>query len=134
MAAAEARRVRYESALAEDLVSVAIHAAEHLICREIKEDPSIVLRRIEAGLVLLRRERGLKLHVNPDVAGRFSRDIQSIARKRSLDSSIEIIADESMGPGDCVLVSPDVRIDMTLVEGLRIIHRHFLNREFTERS
>lgn len=131
--AAESYRSNCEQGLKDDLVEMVIAIAEHLIRSEIRTNPSIILKRIEQGLGTLQRERAVKLHLHPDGAGRFTREISKIVDCNCTQMNLEIVPDTSLDPGDCRFHAGDIRIDMTIHDGLRVIRRHLLTLDLNER-
>lgn len=106
--------------LKDVIVPLAIKIAEHIIQKEVKVNPQVVVKQVEKALEIIDNERILELHLNPlDVETLRNVECQLLSDPRF--EGVEIIPDPHVAQGGCVLETDAGRIDANIESQLRKI-------------
>lgn len=105
-----------------DLAEVVLTVAEKIIPQHFIDAPQVVLPAVKEALLRIKDQKEIFVHVPPD-----SYDLVLMARDefRSLltggNASLEIVADESLKPGDCLIETESGALDARLSTQLELI-------------
>lgn len=87
----------------QELLELAIAAAEALVQRELSQAPQILHNLIEQGLAVLGRGDALSLHLHPDDAPKIR---PLLERSAAAGYDVSVLEDASLSPGDLRLDGP----------------------------
>lgn len=99
----------------DDIVKVVMMAIDKIIPQHFLDVPQVILPVVREAIRHVRDQREIKVHVEPD-----SYDLVLMARSEfqsmltSGTAIIEIISDEALKPGDCVIETPNGGVDARL--------------------
>ncbi|MBO6305010.1 MAG: flagellar assembly protein FliH [Selenomonadaceae bacterium] len=105
-----------------DIAEVVLTVAEKIIPQHFIDAPQVVLPAVKEALLRIKDQKEIFVHVPPD-----SYDLVLMARDefRSLltggNASLEIVADESLKPGDCLIETESGALDARLSTQLDLI-------------
>lgn len=92
-------------------IDLSIAIAERLIQRELREDPEIPVSVIRQALELAAGQEHVQLHLNPLDVEALGERAQILARQINNLASLEIVADDAISPGGCLVRSEFGEID-----------------------
>lgn len=98
-------------ALAGDIIDLARQIAEKLVHRQLELEPETVLSTARAAIELLRQQEQLVLYVPPQEMELYSRHMEQLQRLLPPGSRLNLLADGTLSPGECVLESLHGRVD-----------------------
>ncbi len=99
----------------DDIVEVVMMAIEKILPQHFLDVPQVVLPVVREAINHVRDQKEIKIHVEPD-----SYDLILMARNEFQSmmtdgtAIIEIISDEALKPGDCVIETPNGGVDARL--------------------
>lgn len=94
----------------QTVVGLAVGIAEKLIHREIAADRQPVLANVQHALTVAAGQSGIRLHLNKTDAETLSGPLRAVL-KRSNAVGAEVVPDESLAPGDCVVRTHEGIVD-----------------------
>lgn len=106
----------------DDIVKVVLMAIEKILPQHFLDAPQVILPVVREAVRHVRDQREIKVHVEP-----YSYDLVLMARSElqsmltSGTAIIEIISDEALKPGDCVIETPNGGVDARLSTQLDIM-------------
>ena len=119
---AEAMRLAHEEFLGSfepAITTLARAAAERVLRRELQHtDVDLIQATVRAAVRLLTEREQVKLHLNPNDITSLKEHGVDIAAELADATSFEIVPDEEVDSGGCVIESDTLRIDAQLEEQL----------------
>ena len=104
----------------EDLVKLSLAVAEKVIRTEVKENPDTAKKAVKEGIRRLIDRDGMVIRVNPQDLEKVKSEETALARMAGAGGKPEIIPDESVGKGGCVIQtksgSVDAQVDTQVAE------------------
>ena len=108
----------------DDIVAVVIMAIEKILPQHFLDTPQVILPVVREAIKHVRDQKEVKVHVDPD-----SYDLVLMARSEFQSmltdgtAILEIISDEALKPGDCVIETPNGGVDARLSTQLGLMKR-----------
>lgn len=108
----------------QDFVNVILRVTEKIIPQHFIDAPQVILPAVRQALMKVRDQKEITVHVAPACY-----DFVLMARDefRSLltggNATLEITADESLQPGDCILETPNGSVDARLQTQLEVLQQ-----------
>ena len=99
----------------DDIVAVVVMAIEKILPQHFLDAPQVILPVVREAIKHVRDQKEVKVHVDPD-----SYDLILMARAEFQSmltdgtAIIEIVSDEALKPGDCVIETPNGGVDARL--------------------
>ena len=117
-----AERVRYFGEVEGEVVRLALAIAERVLHRESKMDPMLLTASVRLALEKVTGETGTVLRV----------PVASLENWRALfgegaDRAAEVVGDEKLGPGDCVMETTVGRVELGVAVQLEEIEKGFFD-------
>lgn len=106
----------------DDVVKVVMMAIEKILPQHFLDVPQVILPVVREAIKHVRDQREVKVHVEP-----YSYDLVLMARSEfqsmltSGTAIIEVISDEALKPGDCVIETPNGGVDARLSTQLELM-------------
>lgn len=106
----------------DDVVKVVLMAIEKILPQHFLDVPQVILPVVREAIKHVRDQREVKVHVEP-----YSYDLVLMARSEfqsmltSGTAIIEVISDEALKPGDCVIETPNGGVDARLSTQLELM-------------
>ena len=106
----------------KDVVTIAMSVVEKILPQHFIDVPQVVLPLVRAAILKVKDQKELVIHVPSD-----SYDLVLMARDefRGLltygDATIEVLSDDSMKPGDCLVETPNGSVDARLATQLEML-------------
>lgn len=106
----------------EDIVTIAMKVVEKILPQHFIDVPQVVLPLVKESLLKVKDQKELIVHVAPDYY-----DIVLLARDefRTIltygDATIEVVSDEAMKPGDCLVETPNGSVDARLATRIEML-------------
>lgn len=116
-------RSRYFTAVEGQVVKLALAIAGRVLHREAKMDPMLLTAAVRVALEKVKDESGTKLRVPAGDAALWSATFEA----GDSDSRVEIIADEAMPHGECVLETSVGTVELGIEGQLAEIERGFFD-------
>lgn len=108
--------------IAPDLLEISVDIAQKIIKKELREDPTIILENITELLKGLSKEEArITLRVNPEQAAFAKQQIPEIIETAGSEAKVNILADENITYGGCMLTTTNGIIDATIETQISII-------------
>lgn len=117
-----AQKRRYFEDVEKEVVKLALAIATRIVHREIKLDPALLQGAVHVALEKIEDESTVKLRV-PVSDLPLWREVF----ERSKHTSFEVLGDETMVPGDCVVETTMGRVDLGVKSQLEEIERGFFD-------
>lgn len=117
----------------DEIVKVVMMAIEKILPQHFLDVPQVILPVVREAILHVRDQKEIKVHVDPD-----SYDLILMARSEFQSmlpggtSILEVISDEALKPGDCVIETPNGGVDARLSTRLDLMRdsvRSVLNRQ-----
>lgn len=108
----------------DDIVAVVVMAIEKILPQHFLDVPQVILPVVREAIRHVRDQKEVKVHVDPD-----SYDLVLMARSEFQSmltdgtAIIEVISDEALKPGDCVIETPNGGVDARLSTQLGLMKR-----------
>lgn len=119
LAAANEYRYHQERILEAELIDLSIAVARQVICDELSLRPELITRRIRTGLLELTEVRKIEVRLN---ASDFKTvHLQELDAGIINQSSLSLVMDEKLKPGDCIIVTPIMKIDMRVDQVIALL-------------
>lgn len=125
-AAMESRKV-YLSMAEADVTSIAMHVVEKVLPQHFIDVPQVILPLVKKALAKVKDQPSVTVNVAPnayEMAVMAQPELQSSLEGRAM---LQIHADESLKPGDCVLETPNGNVDARLQTQLELIRQSLQN-------
>jgi len=87
------------------VVALALEIARRIVKRQVEADPGAAVAQVEAALALISRPTELTVSVHPQDRAVVEAALPALARKFAAGKGAELVEDESVGRGGCVLRS-----------------------------
>lgn len=106
------------------LADLAMRIARKVIGEQLAADPTLVARIVEQAILELEPSTTLQIHVHPvDEAAVAARS--AVYERLVSGGTVEIVLDESVDQGGCILVSPVGEVDARISTKLSVIEAAF---------
>ena len=108
----------------DDIVKIVIMAVEKILPQHFLDKPQVILPVVREAINHVRDQKEIIIHVEP-----YSYDLVLMARPelRSMltdgTATVEIISDEALKPGDCVIETPNGGVDARLSTQLGLLKK-----------
>lgn len=108
----------------DDIVKIVMMAVEKILPQHFLDVPQVILPVVREAISHVRDQREIKIHVEPD-----SYDLILMARSEfqsmltSGTAIIEVVSDDALKPGDCVIETPNGGVDARLSTQLGLMRR-----------
>lgn len=108
----------------DDIVAVVVMAIEKILPQHFLDSPQVILPVVREAIKHVRDQKEVKVHVDPD-----SYDLVLMARAEFQSmltdgtATVEIISDEALKPGDCVIETPNGGVDARLSTQIGLMKR-----------
>lgn len=108
----------------DDIVAVVVMAIEKILPQHFLDSPQVILPVVREAIKHVRDQKEVKVHVDPD-----SYDLVLMARSEFQSmltdgtATVEIISDEALKPGDCVIETPNGGVDARLSTQIGLMKR-----------
>lgn len=112
--------------IAPDILEISIDIARKIVKKEIEQDPELVLNTIMDVLkTVSREERKVNLKVNPAQYQLVKANMPSIASSLGLDIKTNIVSDDTIDIGGCILHTSNGIVDANINTQLEVIKEAF---------
>ncbi len=101
----------WHKTLEENLLSLAMAAARHIIEREVRQDPEVVTSLVRRALTAFPPDQRIRVRVNPDDLSAFSVGGPGSRAVVPQGREVEWIADDDIGVGGCMVEGPESVLD-----------------------
>lgn len=108
----------------DDIVAVVLMAVEKILPQHFLDAPQVILPVVREAIGHVRDQKEIKIHVEP-----YSYDLILMARPEFQSmltdgtATIEVISDEALKPGDCVIETPNGGVDARLSTQLGLLKK-----------
>lgn len=112
----------------EDVIKIVMAVVEKILPQHFIDVPQVVLPLVREAIVKVKDQKELKIHVAP-----ADYDLVLMARNefRGLltygDAEIDLISDQSMKPGDCLIETPNGTVDARLATQIELVRQAVKN-------
>ena len=106
----------------DDIVAVVMRAIEKILPQHFLDVPQVVLPVVREAIKYVRDQKEIKVHVEPD-----SYDLVLMARGEFQSmltdgtATLEIVSDDTLKPGDCVIETPNGGVDARLLTQIELM-------------
>ena len=108
--------------ISPDLLEISVDIAKKIIKKELQQDPTIILENIVELLKgLSKEETKVTLRVNPEQAMLLKQKIPEIVEMAGSEAKVNIISDENITLGGCMVTTTNGIIDATIETQVSII-------------
>lgn len=112
--------------IAPDILEISIDVAKKIVKHEIEQNPELILGTILDVLKTISRDEAkISLKVNPTQLGFAKTNVPEIVSSLGLETKINIIADDTIEIGGCVVLTSNGIVDATIDTQLEIIKEAF---------
>jgi len=121
---AKAATADYMIQAEHDVAEIVMHVAAKIIPQHFIDVPQVVLPAVKQALMKVKDQKEIFIHVPPE-----SYELVLMARDefRAMltggNASIEVVSDESLHPGDCLLETPNGAVDARLSTQMELIQK-----------
>ena len=98
----------------QELVKLAVLIALQVIHRELRQDPSVILDTVRAGIGRLRRASRLTLHVSPQDFQFLEEHMERVRAMVPSTTPFAVEPDPALAPGGCRIVCNTGEVDATI--------------------
>ena len=108
----------------DDIVAVVVMAIEKILPQHFLDSPQVILPVVREAIKHVRDQKEVKVHVDPD-----SYDLVLMARAEFQSmltdgtATVEVISDDALKPGDCVIETPNGGVDARLSTQIGLMKR-----------
>ena len=106
----------------DDIVAVVMRAIEKILPQHFLDVPQVVLPVVREAIKYVRDQKEIKVHVEPnsyDLALMARPEFQSMLTDGT--AVLEIVSDETLSPGDCVIETPNGGVDARLLTQIELM-------------
>ncbi len=108
--------------IAPELLEISVDIAKKIIKKELQQDPTIILENITDVLkTLSKEETKVTLRVNPEQAMLVKQKIPEVVALAGSEAKVNIISDENITFGGCMVTTTNGIIDATIETQVSII-------------
>jgi len=108
--------------IAPDIVEIAVDIAKKIIKKEVSEDPQIVLGMVLDVMNTLPRDVSkITVKVHPEMIETVNNGLTNLIYQSQTDAKINVIPDETIDDGGCIIISNNGIIDATINTQIEII-------------
>ena len=106
----------------DDIVKVVLMAIEKILPQHFLDAPQVILPVVHQAIQYVRDQKEIKIHVEPE-----SYDLVLMARSEFQSmltdgaAILEVVSDEALKPGDCILETPNGGVDARLSTQLELM-------------
>lgn len=112
--------------IAPDILEISIDVAKKIVKHEIEQNPELILETILDVLKTISRDESkISLKVNPTQLGLAKANLPEIISSLGLETKINIIADDTIEIGSCIVLTSNGIVDATIDTQLEIIKEAF---------
>lgn len=112
--------------IAPDIMEISVEIARKIVKKEIEQNPQTVLNTIEDVLKTLPKDEAkLVIKVNPQQLAITREGVPQIISQTGLEIRINVISDDTIEVGGCVLLTSNGIVDATIQTQLEIIKEAF---------
>lgn len=112
--------------IAPDILEISIDIARKIVKHEIEQDPEIVLATILDVLKNISRDEAkISIKVNPSQLALTKNNIPEIISLTGLETKVNVIADDTIEVGGCIVLTSNGVVDATMNTQLEIIKEAF---------
>ena len=112
--------------IAPDILEISVEIAKKIVKHEIEQDPQIILTKILDVLKTISKDEiRIGIKVNPAEIAIAKANIPEISSSIGLDAKINVIADETIDIGSCIVQTSNGIVDATVETQLEIIKEAF---------
>lgn len=97
-----------------EAAKLCVEFAENVIYRKIEEDETVVVDTVREGLRKMTDVKGIAVHISPGAVEVVEQARDTLAREIPTAISIQVMPDESVGPGGAVLRSAAGEVDLQI--------------------
>lgn len=110
--------------IAPDILEISVEIARRIVKREIEQNPQIILDSILDVLKEISREESrISLKVNPSQVSFVKENIPAIMETAGMDAKINVMSDDLISIGSCILHTSNGIVDATIDTQLEIIEK-----------
>ena len=112
----------------QDVVKMVMAVVEKILPQHFIDAPQVVLPLVREAIVKVKDQKELKIHVAPQ-----DYDLVLLARNelRGIltygDATIDLVSDQSMNPGDCLIETPNGTVDARLATQIELVRQAVKN-------
>jgi flagellar assembly protein FliH len=107
-------RLRWLQQWEQDGVRLAIGIAEKIIRQRLSAEPNIALKLLREALELAAGSQSLQVRLNPQDHAALGKQVDALVKQLGRVSTAEIVPDETVSPGGCVVQSEFGSIDQRI--------------------
>lgn len=108
--------------IAPDILEISVDIARKIVKKEIEQDPQIVLESILDVLKTISKEESrIGIKVNPSQSTLVKENIPDMVNSIGIEAKINVIPDDSIETGSCILYTHNGVVDATIETQLEII-------------
>lgn len=112
--------------IAPDIMEISVEIARKIVKKEIEQNPQTVLNTIEDVLKTLPKDESkLIIKVNPQQLAITKEEVPQIISQTGMEIKINVISDDTIEVGGCVLLTSNGIVDATIQTQLEIIKEAF---------
>ncbi len=112
--------------IAPDILEISIDIAKKIVKHEIEQDPQIILATILDVLKTISRDEArISIKVNPAEVAIVKTNVTEISSSIGLEAKINVIADDTIEIGSCIIQTSNGIVDATVNTQLEIIKEAF---------
>ena len=112
--------------IAPDILEISIDIAKKIVKHEIEQDPQIILATILDVLKTISRDESrISIKVNPAEVAIVKTNVTEISSSIGLEARINVIADDTIEIGSCIVQTSNGIVDATVNTQLEIIKEAF---------
>ena len=112
--------------IAPDILEISIDIAKKIVKHEIEQDPQIILATILDVLKTISRDEArISIKVNPAEVAIVKTNVTEISSSIGLEARINVIADDTIEIGSCIVQTSNGIVDATVNTQLEIIKEAF---------
>ena len=112
--------------IAPDILEISIDIAKKIVKHEIEQDPQIILATILDVLKTISRDESrISIKVNPAEVAIVKTNVTEISSSIGLEAKINVIADDTIEIGSCIVQTSNGIVDATVNTQLEIIKEAF---------
>jgi len=112
----------------QDVVKMVMAVVEKILPQHFIDAPQVVLPLVRQAILKVKDQKELKIHVAPQ-----DYDLVLLARNefRGIltygDATIDLVSDQSMNPGDCLIETPNGTVDARLATQIELVRQAVKN-------
>lgn len=118
----------------EDVLTFAFTLAEKIVHRVVGQDASVVTDQVREALELLSRPTAVRIHVHAEDVETIDEILPQLKEKLSTCRHVELVGDENISRGGCIVRTDGGRIDATIETQLQRMVETLLPATSDDRS